>query len=526
MVPQGHFATDAGHCIGFPSNAPAEMRRVLVPVMQGQPQGQHFVAAVPADCSAVSHHLGNMSHHHQQIQFVSMVPYQNNPALAVHQPSLQAIPFAPAGVQTTVSSMDAAGFYGGTTEDRVDTHLMTASWSARSTGGSSQHSLAIDATPSHISSGADLDACPTPVKIAEALSVCSSESTKGSETRRSRRRRGGKAKAASASHQEFRRTTGKNQDSDRPPLPPGHLVAGENNTPAQRQHDNYHASSVDAEWCKNLLKDLERDVPEDEAAQAAAIAQVRGQVVRLAFDAAGCRVVQKALEVAGKTERETMVGELHGHAVEAMRSPHANFVIQKVVELMPASTAGFIAEELAVLGCDAARHRYGCRLLCRILEHHSLQGDSCGRPLSSQHSLKQLLDEVVGNAATLVHHAFAHHVMDSIVEHGTADMRHFVAMAIRSNLVQNAKNRYASYVVERSMTYCSSLDQHAYVNGFLADIDELFVLANHEYGSHVVRTVMQLPCPEGGTEQVKSILRAGAARLKESKYGRRVLDGL
>eukprot|EP00929_Paragymnodinium_shiwhaense_P008488 TRINITY_DN112447_c0_g1_i1.p1 TRINITY_DN112447_c0_g1~~TRINITY_DN112447_c0_g1_i1.p1 ORF type:complete len:548 (+),score=89.92 TRINITY_DN112447_c0_g1_i1:108-1751(+) len=487
----GNAVPSAGGSAAMVSAAPVDLQPVLVPVMPTQGQ---FVNA--PDCFTVDG--GNFR---QQMQFVPMMPYHSH--TAGHAFNAQAAPFAPTSCAALmVGSADAAcGCC--TTEEQADAQQTHALFSARSTADSSHPSVAVDATPRPGLIAADDSACPTPVKLSAALSVASSESTKGSETRRRRRKRGAKAVAASASLDKPRAS----EKRTAAPLPAGSLqhAAGEMAS----------AVVVDARWCQSLLQDLE-GANGDRAPH-----QLRGSVCVLAFDAAGCRVVQKALEVLGMADCEAIVMELHGHVVEAMRSPHANFVIQKVVELMPAATAGFVAEELSAIGCEAARHRYGCRILCRILEHTALREEGV-RP--SLNKAKKLIDEVVSHAATLCHHAFAHHVMDSIVEHGTAEMRHFVATALRSNLVQNAKNRYASYVVERSMTYCSPMDQHAYVHEFLQDTEELFSLASHEYGSHVLRTMMQLPCE--ATVQVRYILRAGADRLQASKYGRRVLEML
>merc|ERR1719450_712657 len=96
---------------------------------------------------------------------------------------------------------------------------------------------------------------------------------------------------------------------------------------------------------------------------------MRDQVVELSFDATGCRLVQQAMQVAGKDEISSIVGELHGFVTRAMQSPHGNYVIQKVVESLPPAMSRFIAEEILGVAGAMARHRYGCRVLCRLFEH-------------------------------------------------------------------------------------------------------------------------------------------------------------
>merc|ERR1712151_1490082 len=91
-------------------------------------------------------------------------------------------------------------------------------------------------------------------------------------------------------------------------------------------------------------------------ARTMAVDDVRGRVVKLAFDALGCRVVQLALEVVDRLTASGLAMELRGQVRQAIGSAHANYVVQKVVETQPTSVA-------------VTRHRYGCRILCRLLEH-------------------------------------------------------------------------------------------------------------------------------------------------------------
>ena len=73
------------------------------------------------------------------------------------------------------------------------------------------------------------------------------------------------------------------------------------------------------------------------------------------------------------------MNELRGHVLQMMESPHANFVLQKVIEVLPANATCFVTEELATRAAEAARHRFGCRILCRLIEHHTASS-STGEP--------------------------------------------------------------------------------------------------------------------------------------------------
>ena len=60
----------------------------------------------------------------------------------------------------------------------------------------------------------------------------------------------------------------------------------------------------------------------------------------------GCRLIQSALEVLPVRLAEQLAWELQGHVKEAATSPHANYVLQKVITQLRPPASSFIAEEL------------------------------------------------------------------------------------------------------------------------------------------------------------------------------------
>jgi pumilio RNA-binding family len=106
-------------------------------------------------------------------------------------------------------------------------------------------------------------------------------------------------------------------------------------------------------------------------------------------------VVQKAFEVAETAaEREALAKPLQGHVVEAAISPHANHVLQKCIEVLPANQVQFVLQEMKGNAVAAARHRYGCRVLERLIEH-------CPWTQTAD-----LVEEVLDNASQLCRHTF------------------------------------------------------------------------------------------------------------------------
>jgi pumilio RNA-binding family len=271
---------------------------------------------------------------------------------------------------------------------------------------------------------------------------------------------------------------------------------------------------LDSLRCDVLIQQLQGDPGNHNSA----IACIYGQVSKLAFEVAGCRVIQKAFESADASDREALVAEMHGHVREAVLSPHANFVIQKIVETMPAALASFVAEELIGIGAEVARHRYGCRIICRLIEHQ----DQCSRSSATQ----TLIDELFGDARLLCLHSFARHVIGSLLEHGTAEQRHRMAETLHGIVGSYARKRSASYIVEGALSFCDPHDKEALASELLADSARFVDLATHDAGCHVVRALLRLDSErsDGQVRRAKCILQDASGRLQESRYGQRLLD--
>lgn len=246
-----------------------------------------------------------------------------------------------------------------------------------------------------------------------------------------------------------------------------------------------------------------------------AVSSLTGSVLRMSLEPFGCRVIQCALGVASMAEKDALVAELSDHVNLMVASPHGNFVIQKVIEVLPVNSTSFVAEELATSAVEVAQHRFGCRVLSRLVEHH----------LSSETahpSANDLIDKLLSDVDQLIRHNFARHVLELILEHGTKSHKQAIARAIRGNVFYYAKNRCASYVIEKAINFCSTPDTIAIASELVTDPEQFLAVAMHECGTHVAKAVIKSRTDSAQT--AKELLLAEAARVKSSKYGKRLLE--
>jgi len=274
----------------------------------------------------------------------------------------------------------------------------------------------------------------------------------------------------------------------------------------------------------------EQAVSEAEAAQARKLAHELSQQLRLggpAREAAlakfehltfnskvSSRAAQLALQEASASDMVALVSGLRGRVREAVESKYANYVIQKMMELLPVVRTGFVVEELVGTGADVARHRCGCRIICRILEHGSL----------SEGPATILLNEVLNDAESLCNHTYGNHVARHILEYGLLEHRQKVICALSSDLMTYAKHRHGSHVVEAALRHGSWEVQHRLVGKLLSDEAQLFSLTTSQFGRHVVRALLGMQ--QEFRQRVVAALTPVASQLQATRYGKSVVHAL
>lgn len=247
--------------------------------------------------------------------------------------------------------------------------------------------------------------------------------------------------------------------------------------------------------------------------QLAAVATLREFAVRFALEPLGCRLLQFALQVCDQNTRASLVAEFHGHIREMLESPHGNYVVQMVVEVMPTALVHFVALELVGQALSASCHRYGCRIICRLLEHTAFDGPTV-----------DLVDEIITEVKEISRHVFGHHVIRSILEHGLSRQRVEIARVLHSDLQRLVRNRNASYVIEAVLTHGSAEGQQIICNALFKLPDGVVALAQSQFGHHLVRALARLP--GSASETTLHLLASASQRLAASKHGRRLLEEL
>jgi hypothetical protein len=245
---------------------------------------------------------------------------------------------------------------------------------------------------------------------------------------------------------------------------------------------------------------------------------VQGLVVQLSMDQDGCRLLQSALETGDGAERAAMSMEFYGHVCDALESPHAHHVLQRIVELMPPSSVSFILHELQYKWNPTfvARHRFGCRVLERVIEHFP----ACPHAGSE---LAYFLEGILQDAAPHCYHSFSTFVMQHILEYGSVDQQRAIVNSLCSDLWRAALDMHAVGCLDKALSFQPFEDQVALASAILDSEGLLTRMALTRKGLPVARRLLRV-IDGANLEQARRQLSGDAAKLARSKGGKALLS--
>lgn len=249
---------------------------------------------------------------------------------------------------------------------------------------------------------------------------------------------------------------------------------------------------------------------------------IEHRVFNLAVDPRGCRVVQRALEIIEDRDQQKVARELAGHVREAIESPHANHVLQRCVELMRPNSVRFILDELVPSAFArpalVAKHRYGCRILERLIEHF---------PPSA---LDKFVDSLLDEAQDLSRDPYGNFVIQHVLEHGEQIHRQRVISALQADIFGNATNPHACSVLDKALSYGDPEGQRELARTMIAEPARngrslLVAMAAEHAGFAATQRLFKVVSGDDEHEAKRQIT-AGQPEIGSTKHGKALLQNL
>lgn len=240
---------------------------------------------------------------------------------------------------------------------------------------------------------------------------------------------------------------------------------------------------------------------------------VHDKAFQLSMDQDGSRLLQACLQAGDRKTQAGIVAELRGHACEMLSSPHANHVLQKLVELMPPKSVSFILDEIANKWTPdfIAKHKFGCRVLERIIEHFS----ACP---AVQPVLTVFLNHLLENAAMHSYHAFSTFIMQHILEHGSLEHKQMIISSLRGDLEKAAMDSHASGVLDKGLSFLPLEEQLELADEVLS-VDGLIgrmALANKPAAERLLRIVSGTQLVEAERQLSSTVADNSCAKVYKS----------
>jgi len=210
--------------------------------------------------------------------------------------------------------------------------------------------------------------------------------------------------------------------------------------------------------------------------------------------------------------------EFFGQVCDALESPHAHHVLQRIVELMPPSSVSFILRELQSKWSPAfvARHRFGCRVLERVIEHFP----ACPHAGAE---LAYFLEGILHDAAPHCYHSFSTFVMQHILEYGNVEQQRAIVSSLRTDLWRAALDMHAVGCLDKALSFQPFEDQVALASAILDAEGLLTRMALTRKGLPVARRLLRV-IDGANLEQARRQLSGDAAKLARSKGGKALLS--
>merc|ERR1711959_625883 len=113
--------------------------------------------------------------------------------------------------------------------------------------------------------------------------------------------------------------------------------------------------------------------------------------------------------------------------------------------------------------------------------------------------------------------------MRHFLEHGLAEHRHRVALALLEDPITCALQRKGSHVVEAALRFCSPEDRLLLAKQLIDNSESLLSLASGQFGRHVVQTMLSVETDVSGIRHMTlGALTPLAHQLSSAKFAKHI----
>lgn len=166
--------------------------------------------------------------------------------------------------------------------------------------------------------------------------------------------------------------------------------------------------------------------------------------------------------------------------MECVKNENGNHVIQVAVRVIPIDHVQFMVDVFFGHLDYLATHRYGCRVVQRLLEK-----------VEAPSMISRMMLGLHACSARLIADQFGNYVPQHIMETGNPQDRDMIVNVVLQHVFSYSSQKFASNVVEKCVKYGNDQQRRRMMLELSADDghgeNKLFLLIRDSYGNYVIR---------------------------------------
>lgn len=237
-------------------------------------------------------------------------------------------------------------------------------------------------------------------------------------------------------------------------------------------------SSQYMEWPGTLGNKFQQSAAMPNALNNVTADSLRGKVYETAKDQHGCRFLQRWLDTNCDPDAvQVIMNEIIPHVAELMTDQYANFLVQKLFDIMPDEVRYNVALVAAPQISMIALTPHGTFSVQKMIE-----------TISTREEMEIVREALSKDVVRLVKDAHGNHVIQKVLQRFDFVDKEFIYVAVAQDCVTIAKNKQGCCVLQRCLEYASPNQKTALVDHILSCCLQV---VQDPFGNYVLQYVLE-----------------------------------
>lgn len=219
--------------------------------------------------------------------------------------------------------------------------------------------------------------------------------------------------------------------------------------------------------------------PNGQPQQQLTLESVRGRIYETAKDQHGCRFLQRLLDQGQQESIEAaqvILSEILQNIPELMTDQYANFLVQKLFDMMPHDVRYTVAQVAAPHLCTISLTPHGTFSVQKLIE-----------TIATREEMEVVQNALKIDVVQLVKDVHGNHVIQKVLQRFEHADTQFIYDALTADCVAIATNKQGCCVLQRCLEYANDPQRHQMVS---AIVQAALTLVQDPFGNYVVQYVL------------------------------------